>query len=117
MVRERTTNEIGQIHRESLERHQQQRAALIALTDEARADADRIRREASEMLERARAEVEVLARRRTDITSQLGALSGVIDALAVPDHTPGPTTDTDVDDPETDAIMDTDTHRTMKDHR
>jgi hypothetical protein len=77
------------MHAESLQRHQEQRAALIALTDEARADADRIRREAREMLERARAEVDALARRRSDITSQLGALSGVIDALAVPNRPAG----------------------------
>ena len=46
------------------------------------------------MLERARAEVSVLASRREDITKQLGHLSGVIDALAVPERTqpddPGP---------------------------
>ena len=37
------------------------------------------------MLERARSEVAALASRRQDITTQLGHLSGVIDALAVPD--------------------------------
>jgi hypothetical protein len=37
------------------------------------------------MLDRARTEVAALASRRQDITPQLGHLSGVIDALAVPD--------------------------------
>jgi hypothetical protein len=55
------------------------------VTEEARADADRIREEARTMLERARAEVSVLAGRREDITRQLGHLSGVIEALAVPE--------------------------------
>ena len=47
------------------------------------------------MLERARAEVAALASRRQDITTQLGHLSGVIDALAVPEKaaTPDPSTD------------------------
>jgi hypothetical protein len=40
------------------------------------------------MLERARAEVAVLAARREDITQQLGHLSGVIEALAVPTDRP-----------------------------
>ena len=38
------------------------------------------------MLERARSEVAALASRRQDITTQLGHLSGVIDALSVPDR-------------------------------
>lgn len=38
------------------------------------------------MLDRARAEVASLASRREDITKQLGHLSGVIDALAVPER-------------------------------
>ena len=37
------------------------------------------------MLERARSEVAALASRRQDITTQLGHLSGVINALAVPE--------------------------------
>jgi hypothetical protein len=44
------------------------------------------------MLERARAEVASLASRREDITRQLGSLSGVINALAVPEHQPTPAT-------------------------
>ncbi len=43
------------------------------------------------MLDRARAEVAQLARRRDDINAQLGHLSGVIEALAVSER-PSPTT-------------------------
>ena len=57
---------------------------------EARQRADTVRAEAQAAVERARAEVHTLAARRDAITEQLRALSGVIDALAVPetiDHT------------------------------
>ena len=40
--------------------------------------------EAADMLQRARAEVAKLASRRDNIASELGHLSGVIEALAVP---------------------------------
>ena len=39
-------------------------------------------------VERARDEVNTLAARRDDITRQLGRLSGVIEALAVPERPP-----------------------------
>ena len=55
------------------------------MTQTARADADRARAEATRLLDEARAEVAVLAQRRDDITAQLAQLSGVIDALAVPE--------------------------------
>jgi hypothetical protein len=42
------------------------------------------------MLERARSEVAALASRRQDITTQLGHLSGVINALAVPERSADP---------------------------
>ena len=50
------------------------------------------------MLERARSEVAALASRRQDITTQLGHLSGVIDALSVPER---PTRTAADDDPPT----------------
>ena len=113
VLRESTTAELDRLHRESLERHRLQRAELVALTDEARADADRIRSEAAEMLEQARAEVEALARRRSDITTQLGALSGVIDALAVPaSGTEQPAADRDGADAPIDADHPSHTHST-----
>ena len=52
----------------------------------ARADADSSRAETRDLLAHARAEVAVLAQRRDDITEQLGHLSGVIEALAVSEH-------------------------------
>ena len=54
----------------------------------ARTEADQLRAEARTMLDRARAEVAALAKRRDDITAQLGTLSGVIEALAVPESAP-----------------------------
>jgi hypothetical protein len=71
------------------EAHQHRRAvrdeATITLAA-ARADADTSRNEARELLTRARAEVNALAERRDDITEQLSHLSGVIEALAVPER-------------------------------
>lgn len=49
------------------------------------------------MLERARSEVAALASRRQDITTQLGHLSGVIDALSVPDRAAAQGSPTPVD--------------------
>ena len=65
------------------------------------------------MLERARSEVAALASRRQDITTQLGHLSGVIDALSVPDRaaaqgSPTPD-DASTDPPASDSLTDTST--------
>ena len=65
------------------------REEAIALLAQARAEADAVRGDARAMLERARGEVAALARRRDDISSQLGHLSGVIEALAVPERPTG----------------------------
>jgi hypothetical protein len=94
LVRERTAQEIERLQRETHESHRLAREELVTTTAQARADADRVREEARSMLERARAEVAALASRRQDITTQLGHLSGVIDALAVPERaaTPAPAT-------------------------
>jgi hypothetical protein len=61
------------------------------------------------MLERARAEVAVLAGRREDITRQLGHLSGVIEALAVPESPAAPRA---IDD----ATLPTTTHDETEPH-
>ena len=58
----------------------------------ARAEADELRTQARRTLEDARAEIALLARRRDGITAELGQLSGVIQALAVP-HPHPPTTE------------------------
>lgn len=52
--------------------------------DQMRRDADRIRADAQTMLELARSEVALQASQRDSIANELGNLSGVIEALAVP---------------------------------
>jgi hypothetical protein len=56
---------------------------------DARAEADQLRSTARTLLADARSEVDALARRRTAITAELGQLSGVIEALAVPENGTG----------------------------
>lgn len=56
---------------------------------EARDEADQLRAQAREAVEAARAEVHTLAARRDDINTQLGHLSNVIEALAVPERLGG----------------------------
>jgi hypothetical protein len=58
---------------------------------DARAEADELRAQARRTLEDARAEIALLARRRDGITAELGQLSGVIQALAVPHPHPSST--------------------------
>ena len=72
---------------ESLRRGREESARLLS---EAQADADRIRAQARQVLSDARAEVESLGRRRDQIARELTDLSGVIEALAVPDPTHPP---------------------------
>jgi hypothetical protein len=76
------------MHREAHEYHRAARAEIIKASEEARIRADAVRAEAHAAVERARAEVHTLASRRDAITAQLGHLSGVIDALALPDDPP-----------------------------
>ena len=82
-----TAGEIERLQRETHESHRQAREQLVSSAAQAREEADRVRTEARAMLDRARAEVAALASRREDITKQLGHLTGVIDALAVPETT------------------------------
>ena len=57
---------------------------------QARHEADELRAQARRIVEEARAEVALLARQRDGITEELGQLSGVIQALAVPTPPPNP---------------------------
>ena len=66
------------------------------LVASARAEADEIRAQARRTLEDARAEIALLARRRDGITAELGQLSGVIQALAVPHPHPSSSEDPDL---------------------
>jgi hypothetical protein len=86
MLRERVAAEVGQLQAEAHEHRRSVREEATTTLTAARADADTIRAEARDLLTQARAEVGVLAERRDDITAQLGYLSGVIEALAVPEH-------------------------------
>jgi ABC-type transporter Mla subunit MlaD len=73
---------------EELRRARTEAAALVA---EARREADELRAQARRTVEDARSEVALLARQRDGITAELGQLSGVIQALAVPTPTHPPT--------------------------
>ena len=73
---------------EELRRARTEGAALVAA---AREEADELRAQARRIVEDARAEVALLARQRDGITQELGQLSGVIQALAVPTPTQPPT--------------------------
>ena len=55
------------------------------LLAEAAREREQAAREALDLLEEARAEVDALRRRRDSILAELGGLSGVIQALAVPE--------------------------------
>jgi hypothetical protein len=117
LVRERTAQEIERLQRETHESHRQAREELVTTTAQARADADRVREEARAMLERARSEVAALASRREDITTQLGHLSGVINALAVPEKAANPSADDSVADlPDAPETPDPIPHRERNDH-
>lgn len=75
---------MSRLQREAHEHRRAVRDEATTTLAAARADADTSRAEARDLLTRARAEVKVLGARRDDITAQLGNLSGVIEALAVP---------------------------------
>ena len=93
VIRERTATELETLQREAYGTARTTREEAIAMLAKARTDADQVRAEARSLLDKARAEVTALARRRDDINAQLGHLSGVIEALAVPDSPGVPSTD------------------------
>ena len=86
MLRERAAAEVARLQTEAHEHRRVVRDEATTTLAAARADADTIRAEAHDILAQARSEVGALAERRDDITEQLGYLSGVIEALAVPEH-------------------------------
>jgi hypothetical protein len=83
VVRERTTTDLERMQRDAFSQTHATREEAVSLLESARVEADKLRAEAHGMLERARTEVAALARRRADITEQLGHLRGVIEGLAV----------------------------------
>ena len=86
LLRERAAEAVARLQTEAHEHRRAVRDEATATLAAARADADTSRAEARDLLTQARAEVKVLADRRDDITAQLGNLSGVIEALAVPER-------------------------------
>ena len=87
VVRERAAAEVARLQTEASEHRRAVREEATSTLAAARADADANRAQARDLLKKARAEVRALASRRDDITAQLGHLSGVIEALAVPERT------------------------------
>ena len=85
LLRERAAAAVSQLQTDAHEHRRAVRGEATATLAAARADADASRAEARSLLTQARAEVKVLADRRDDITQQLGNLTGVIEALAVPE--------------------------------
>jgi len=92
LIRERAATDLEALQRETYESARSTREEAIAMLAKARTDADQVRTDARTQLDKARAEVATLARRRDDINAQLGHLSGVIEALAVPDESGSRTT-------------------------
>jgi hypothetical protein len=84
VLRERSATDVSRLQTEAHEQRRAVRDEATAILAAARTDADTSRAEARELLTQARAEVRALAERRDDINAQLGHLSGVIEALAVP---------------------------------
>jgi vacuolar-type H+-ATPase subunit H len=106
VLREQAAQQAGAAQREVQDRRRDARAQAASIVAEARAEADDLRTRARELLDGARAEVRTLTLRRDRIAAELGQLSGVIDALAVPDPSlAAPPTDdlTTNDDKEPDA--------------
>ncbi|MDR2895604.1 MAG: hypothetical protein LBV30_02980, partial [Propionibacteriaceae bacterium] len=83
--RARAMAEMEELQRTVTERTSRSRQEAIDVVTQARQDAEAIRGEVREYMERARMEAATLARRRDNIAAQLGQLSGVIEALAVPE--------------------------------
>ena len=82
-LRQRVADEVATAQSQALELRRTSRDEATRLVADARAEADHLRNQARAMLESARREVASLIERRKSITSELGHLSGVIDALAV----------------------------------
>ncbi len=87
-MRERAAEDVERFQLEAHEAHRAARAEIVRASEEARVHAERLRGEARAAVERAREEVNTLAARRDDINRQLGRLSGVIEALSVPEQVP-----------------------------
>jgi hypothetical protein len=111
-VRAHVAEEVGRTQQEMFELRRTTKAEVAELMQRARADADQARTQARQSVADAHAEVEELQARRQAITLELGGLSGVIEALSMPDFNAragassdqNPDTQKDVADDEGDAV-------------
>jgi hypothetical protein len=97
-LREHSAEEIERSHRELHELRRATKAEAVRAMEQARAEADEVRSLARTLLADARTEVATLIQQRDEIAKELGSLSGIIDALAVPDD-PHPDSTTSPDEP------------------
>ena len=84
-MRERAAEDLTAAQVEAHNLRRQARAETMALVNDARTEADQLRAQARQLLSDARTEAHALAARRTQIEAELSQLSGVIEALAVPE--------------------------------
>jgi cell division septum initiation protein DivIVA len=85
-VRERAAEHLAQAHSEARDLRRAAKDEATRTIAGARSEADELRSRARSILAEARAEVAVLNAHRDEISKQLGDLSGVIEALAVPER-------------------------------
>jgi hypothetical protein len=85
-LRALVAEEVTRSRAEAAEDRRRAREESVALVAEGRAESDQLRESARRALERARAEITDLQAQRDGIAAELGQLSGVIEALAVPER-------------------------------
>ena len=100
-LRSLVAEEVTRSRATAAEDRRRAREESLALVAEGRAEADHLRESAQRALERARAEIAQLQTRRDGIAAELGQLSGVIEALSVPER--GDASDPQQTDPVTPA--------------
>lgn len=83
------------------EERRRAREESLAHVAEGRAEADQLREGARRAVERARAEIAQLQAQRDTIAGELAQLSGVIEALSVPERQPEPHPHSQTPDQET----------------
>lgn len=76
------------MHQEAYEYHRSSRLEIMKLTQQAQERADRMHADAEAATQRARDEIAGLLAQRDNISRQLEDLSGVIDALSIPERLP-----------------------------
>lgn len=87
-LRALVAEEVTRSRAEAAEDRRRAREESLTLVTEGRAEADQLREGARRALERARAEIAQLQSQRDGIAAELGQLSGVIEALSVPEREP-----------------------------